>query len=114
MSRRERDPGPRRALAGRSDAGRVHVLARRRRRAESKGLPRAESRGDRDILELSVADDGPGIDPQAAAQAGHGIANTRERLRALYGDRASLVVERSGVAGTTGTIATLRVPYVPA
>ena len=101
----------RHGIAKRSDAGRVHVLARRLLRAESRGLPRAESRGDRDILELSVADDGPGIDPQAAAQPGHGIENTRERLRALYGDRASLVVDRSAVDGTTGTIATLRVPY---
>ena len=37
-----------------------------------------------------------------------GIENTRERLRALYGDRASLTVTRRP---TGGTAATLRVPY---
>jgi two-component system LytT family sensor kinase len=93
----------RHGIAKRSDAGRVDVVARL--------LLRAESRGDRDVLELSVTDDGPGIDPEAAAAVGHGLENTRERLRALYGDRASLVVRRSAVEGTIGTIATLRLPY---
>ena len=50
-------------------------------------------------------------DPAIASAPGHGIENTRERLRALYGDRASLEVARGLVGGTTGTIATLRVPY---
>jgi LytS/YehU family sensor histidine kinase len=101
----------RHGIAKRSDAGRVDVVARLLSPAESRGLPRVESRGGRDVLELSVTDDGPGIDQEAAAAVGHGIENTRERLRALYGDRASLVVERSAVEGTTGTIATLRLPY---
>ena len=92
----------RHGIAKRSDARRVHVAARR--------LPRAAG-GDRDILELSVADDGPGIDPAVPDLPGHGIANTRERLRALYGDRASLVVASRLVGGTMGTIATLRLPY---
>jgi two-component system LytT family sensor kinase len=61
-----------------------------------------------DFLELTVIDDGPGIDPTAPIAAGHGIENTRERLRALYGERASLeIVPRP----EGGTIATLRVPY---
>ena len=90
----------RHGIAKRSDAGRVRVTARR--------LPRAESRGDRDTLEVSVEDDGVGIDAQAANLKGHGIDNTRERLRALYGEHASLVVARGA---TGGTIATLRVPY---
>jgi two-component system LytT family sensor kinase len=75
-----------------TEAGRVSITARR----------------DGDILDLSVVDEGPGIDPEAQVQQGHGIENTRERLRALYGDRASLIVIK-GPAG--GTIATLRVPY---
>ena len=63
---------------------------------------------DGDVLEITVVDDGVGIDPEAAIPKGHGIDNTRERLRALYGDRASLVIERRAEGGT---IATLRVPY---
>lgn len=56
---------------------------------------------------LSVLDDGAGIesDPRPA---GHGLENTRERLRALYGSGASLTVTRME---PRGTIATLRIPY---
>jgi len=59
-------------------------------------------------LEVSVADDGAGIDEAAAPLAGHGLENTRERIQALYGDRASLTVRRGP---TVGTVAMLRVPY---
>jgi signal transduction histidine kinase len=61
-----------------------------------------------DMLEISVTDDGPGIDPATALPQGHGIESTRERLRALYGDDASLESTKR-TAG--GTVATLRVPY---
>jgi LytS/YehU family sensor histidine kinase len=61
-----------------------------------------------DVLEITVVNDGVSIDPAAPAPPGHGIDNTRERLRALYGDKASLeIVPRA----EGGTIATLRVPY---
>ena len=82
----------RHGIARHSDAGYVGVTARR----------------DHDTLEISVVDDGGGIDASAAELRGHGIENTRERLRALYGDRASLTVAR---AAAGGTVATLRVPY---
>jgi two-component system, LytTR family, sensor kinase len=82
----------RHGIARRAEAGRVRVAARR----------------DGDTLELSVADDGPGIDEQAVIPKGHGLEGTRERLRALYGERASLAVAR---AATGGTIATLRIPF---
>ena len=72
------------------------------------GRLRITARRDGDFLALEVADDGPGIDPAAAAKPGHGLENTRERLRALHGERATLVVAR---ARPTGTVATLRVPY---
>jgi len=67
-----------------------------------------EGRREGDMLELSVTDDGVGIDPQIVIPKGHGIENTRERLRAIYGELASLVI-----MGRTegGTVATLRVPY---
>jgi two-component system, LytTR family, sensor kinase len=61
-----------------------------------------------DTLEVTVVDDGAGIDASAPIPPGHGIENTRERLRALYGERGSLIVV-PGVNG--GTVATLRVPY---
>jgi two-component system LytT family sensor kinase len=61
-----------------------------------------------EVLELTVTDDGAGIDLNAPIPPGHGIDNTRERLRALYGENASLEIVR-GVE--RGTIATLRVPY---
>lgn len=61
-----------------------------------------------DVLEITVTDDGVGIDPDAPVPAGHGIDNTRERLRALHGDRASLEIVRGA---ERGTIAILRVPY---
>jgi len=61
-----------------------------------------------DVLQITVLDDGFGIDPNAPVPPGHGIENTRERLRALYGDKASLEIKPRPEGGT---IATLRVPY---
>lgn len=66
------------------------------------------SRRDGDILELVVIDDGGGIAPQASERPGHGLANTRDRLRNLYGDSASLEVAAAGIRGTT---ARLRLPF---
>jgi two-component system, LytTR family, sensor kinase len=82
----------RHGIARNSDAGRLAVAARR----------------DGSMLEVSVSDDGPGIDTAAAETRGHGLDSTRQRLRALYGDRGSLVVARGATGGTT---ATLRTPY---
>lgn len=72
------------------------------------GLLSITAERDGEFLKLSVANDGMSIDPQLAPPPGHGIENTRERLRALYGARASLEISprREG-----GTIAILRVPY---
>jgi signal transduction histidine kinase len=61
-----------------------------------------------EMLELSVMDDGVGIDAEFVAPPGHGLENTRERLRALYGERASLELAKRAEGGT---IARLRVPY---
>ncbi len=60
------------------------------------------------MLEISVIDDGVGFDHEAPVPPGHGIDNTRERLRALYGERASLEITRRREGGT---IATLKLPY---
>jgi two-component system, LytTR family, sensor kinase len=82
----------RHGIAKRPEAGRLVIAARRAG----------------EMVELSVTDDGAGIDAELAIPQGHGIENTRERLRALYGERASLEVARSAEGGT---IATLRTPY---
>jgi signal transduction histidine kinase len=84
----------RHGIARRPGAGTVHVVAKRS----------GES------LELSVTDDGAGLDESVPMPSGHGIENTRERLRALYGDKASLTI--AGRAGG-GTTATIRIPWRP-
>jgi two-component system, LytTR family, sensor kinase len=61
-----------------------------------------------DMLEISVTDDGVGIEENVVMPKGHGIENTRERLSALYGELASLEIVRRSEGGT---IATLRLPY---
>jgi signal transduction histidine kinase len=80
-------------------------------RAPDAGVLIVAARRDGDMLEITVTDDGVGIDPAASIPAGHGIDNTRERLRALYGENASLEIVRRAEGGT---IATLRVPFLEA
>ena len=63
-----------------------------------------------DLLQITVINDGVSIDPELVAPAGHGIENTRERLRALYGDNALLEIAPRPEGGT---IAVLRVPFKP-
>ncbi len=64
----------RHGIAMRSAAGRLAIRARRR--------------GAR--LELSVADDGPGLPPNRPLRPGVGLANTQARLAQLYGGDGSL------------------------
>ncbi len=82
----------RHGIAKQPEAGRLVIAARR----------------DGEMLEITVTDDGAGIDSELVIPLGHGIANTRERLQALYGERASLEIAKRAEGGT---IATLRVPY---
>lgn len=82
----------RHGIARRLDAGRITISALR----------------EGDMLEITVSDDGPGITNGGADVDGHGLANTRERLRTLYGERASLQVS---AAPGGGTIARLRIPF---
>jgi two-component system LytT family sensor kinase len=64
-------------------------------------------------VELRVADDGVGIDPQrvpevlAGAGGGIGISNVDARLRATFGERYALQIESAVGEGTT---AVMRVP----
>jgi LytS/YehU family sensor histidine kinase len=59
-----------------------------------------------DRLRLSVGDDGPGLagDPAQAFSAGIGLSNTAARLRARYGDRASLRLENQAGGGLLVTL----------
>ena len=60
-------------------------------------------------LQIQVRDDGPGFLPGALdAARGIGLANTRARLRQLYGDAARLTLE-NGAEG--GAVATMILPY---
>ena len=81
-----------------------HGIAKR----TGSGMVTVHARHDGDWLELSVEDDGAGIGEDLAMPTGRGLANTRERLRMLHADRASLDIKRREAGGT---IATVRVPY---
>ena len=59
-----------------------------------------------DQLAVHVQDDGMGFLPKS--DDGVGLANIRERLKALYNGRAELIIS---VPATGGTCATIRVPY---
>ena len=57
-------------------------------------------------LTVHVQDTGVGFLPRG--EGGVGLANIRDRLKALYRDRAELII---GVPATGGTCATIKVPY---
>jgi sensor histidine kinase YesM len=73
------------------------------------GKVEVTSRQEGDRLVLTVRDDGPG--PKVPAREGHGLENTRERLRVLYGDRATVALH---LAPEGGGLARLVLPYRPA
>jgi len=60
-------------------------------------------------LAVTVADTGLGFGKAATAGTGTGLNNIRERLKLLYGNKASMVV---GENSPCGTLVTLTVPYV--
>ena len=77
----------RHGMEDRADRGKVEVRARR----------------ENGRLHLEVADDGPGM--PARPGEGVGLANTRERLRRLYGDAAALELRNE-----RGLTVALRIP----
>ena len=60
-----------------------------------------------EIVRLSVADSGVGFGQNISAGSGLGLANIRERLRSVYGDRAELKLSN---AEGSGVIAELHLP----
>jgi len=65
-------------------------------------------------LVISVEDDGPGPVPNGGRQ-GIGLGNTRERLRRMYGESASLALTSGGSDGARrGARVELRIPFAPA
>jgi LytS/YehU family sensor histidine kinase len=79
------------------------------RRADS-GLLEVGARREGSQLVLTVRDDGPGMPAATGPRSvgGVGLANTRARLAALYGEHATLEVAN---AEGGGAIATVRLPY---
>jgi LytS/YehU family sensor histidine kinase len=68
------------------------------------------ARRDDDRVAITVADDGLGFGV-AAGGTGIGLKNVRERLRLIYGERATLSVVANAPQGVAATIT---VPAVPA
>jgi two-component system, LytTR family, sensor kinase len=65
---------------------------------EQGGMVRIEGRTRGAMLEVSVIDDGPGLDDSsrpATRRGGVGLSNTRERLAVLYGDNYRFAVLNS-------------------
>ena len=60
------------------------------------------ARRDDDALEVQVRDTGAGF--TASGGTGVGLANTRARLAALYGSRASLQLAAAEPRGVTATV----------
>jgi len=77
-------------------------------RQPEAGDLRIAARRDGEMLEVTVTDNGAGLSADFVVPPGHGIANTRARLQALHGARASLEVANRAEGGV---ITTLHVPY---
>jgi signal transduction histidine kinase len=77
-------------------------------RSSTAGVLRISACRVNDTVEIRVQDDGPGLSAGGGSGRGIGLANTRARLRELYGDRAALTVE-NGASG--GVVATMVLPF---
>ena len=83
------------------------------RRADA-GLIRIRARRQGERLLVSVEDDGPGFEPsRATAGMGLGLANTRARLRQLYGDAGDLRVGDGAARPerARGAVVTMSLPF---
>jgi len=82
--------------------------------AVTGGLVSVHVRCDNECVELSVVDDGVGIDAtySKARNNGIGLSNIRERLYALYNSSAELTLQERACSfpGESGCIATITLP----
>jgi two-component system LytT family sensor kinase len=79
-------------------------------RREEGGRIELVAHTDEGALEITLRDDGPGsldYSPKTGGGHGVGLANTRERLRVLYGDRQSFTIR---TCEPRGTLVRLRLP----
>ena len=76
-------------------------------RSEGKSSVALCVRRDADMLNISVADDGPGVGGNGPLRERVGLRNTRERLRHLYGARATVDLSS---APPTGARVEIRIP----
>ena len=74
----------------------------------SSGTIAIEATRDGGALRVSVRDDGPGFGASGAGGSKLGLANTRARLRQLYGDAASLT---TADAPGGGALVTMTLPF---
>ena len=78
-------------------------------RLVGKGLIQLKIWRGKDLLFLSIQDNGPGLTSYNGDESGIGLRNTRNRLAELYGDQASLSLE--AVVKEGGVNATISLPY---
>jgi sensor histidine kinase YesM len=71
------------------------------------GEIRIRAKRNRDMIHVEIVDTGLGMREQN--QSGIGLANIRERLRSLYGDKGRLILEENMPSGLKAVI---EVPYV--
>jgi two-component system, LytTR family, sensor kinase len=74
-------------------------------RSSSAGRLRISACHVNGMLEMKVQDDGPGLALDSQSQTrGIGLANTRARLKQLYGDAAGLSIENEEQGGVAATV----------
>ncbi len=62
------------------------------------------ARQEDDAIVISVEDNGLGFGHSTSAGSGTGLANTRNRLKAIYGERAKLVITNRTAGGVSASI----------
>jgi hypothetical protein len=67
---------------------------------------------ERDELQITLVDDGPGVGDGVRLQEGIGLRNTRARLHHLYGSRATVALGSAhGETALPGTRVEIRIPF---